>query len=123
MKAAPAARSRAALMRIGDFPWLGLRLNVERFDPPADVAERDFNRNGWLLLLPKTFNASYGDLTCAEKLPHYLTQNLLALSLHPQRYEHNPGFLRFNEQSGLPFAPLAKSDKAELEARSFLYRQ
>ena len=51
-------------------------------------------------------NASYGDLTYEAKLPHYLTQNLLARSLHPQCYEHNPGFLRFREQSSLPFAPL-----------------
>ena len=57
---------------------------------PADFAEYR-NRIGGLLLLPKSFNASYGDLTYAEKLPHYNTQNLLARSLHPQCYEHNPG--------------------------------
>ena len=56
-------------------------------------------------LLPKSFNASYGDLPYEDKLPHYLTQNLLARSLHPQCYEHNPGFLKFKEQSGLSLAP------------------
>ena len=73
--------------------------------------------------MPKSFNASYGDLTYPDKLPHYNTQNLLARSLHPQCYDHNPGFLRFKEESGLPFVPIAEFEKADLEARSLLYRQ
>ena len=40
-----------------------------------------------------------------------------------QLLEHNPGFRRFKEQSNLPFAPLAQFKKADLEARSQLYRQ
>ncbi len=94
----------------------------DEFSHPADFAEHR-NRIGGLLLLPKSFNASYGDLTYADKLPHYNTQNLLARSLHPQCYQHNPGFLRFKEQSGLPFAPLAEFKKTDLETRSQLYRQ
>ena len=39
------------------------------------------NRIGGLLLLPKSFNASYGDLPYAEKRRHYLSHNLLAGSL------------------------------------------
>jgi hypothetical protein len=74
-----------------------------------------------LLLLPKKFNASYGDLTYEEKLPHYLTQNLLAKSLHPQCYERNPGFLQFVQKSGLPFKPYLQFKKADLEARGALY--
>lgn len=93
-----------------------------QFSHPADFAEHR-NRIGGLLLLPKSFNASYGDLTYADKLPHYNTQNLLARSLHPQCYDHNPGFLRFREQSGLPFAALPEFNKTDLEARSQLYRQ
>jgi hypothetical protein len=69
------------------------------------------------------FNASYGDLTYEEKLPHYNTQNLLARSLHPQCYEHNPGFLRFLSESGLPFKAYAHFTKADLEERGVLYRQ
>ena len=91
--------------------------HTDEFSHPADFAEYR-NRIGGLLLLPKSFNASYGDLPYAEKLPHYNGQNLLARSLHPQCYEHNPGFLRFKEQSGLPFAPHAEFKKADLEARS-----
>ena len=92
------------------------------FSHPADFAEHR-NRIGGLLLLPKSFNASYGDLTYVDKLPHYNTQNLLARSLHPQCYDHNPGFLRFREQSGLPFAALPEFNKVDLEGRSQLYRQ
>ena len=92
------------------------------FSHPADFAEHR-NRIGGLLLLPKSFNASYGDLTYGDKLPHYNTQNLLARSLHAQCYDHNPGFLRFRDQSGLPFRSLPEFHKTELEARSQLYRQ
>lgn len=102
--------------------------HTDEFTHPADFAEHR-NRIGGLLLLPKTFNASYGDLPYTNqeepdkgKLPHYNTQNLLARSLHPQCYDHNPGFLRFKEQSGLPFASLAQFKKADLETRSQLYR-
>jgi len=96
--------------------------HTNEFPHPADFAEHR-NRIGGLLLLPKSFNASYGDLNYADKLPHYNTQNLLARSLHSQCYEHNPGFLRFKDQSGLPFEPLEGFKKADLEARSLLYRQ
>lgn len=94
----------------------------EEFAHPADFAEYR-NRIGGLLLLPKSFNASYGDLAYEEKLPHYNTQNLLARSLHPQCYEHNPGFLRFIQESGLPFKAHDEFKKADLETRSQLYRQ
>lgn len=94
----------------------------DEFGHPADFADYR-NRIGGLLLLPKSFNASYGDLTYEEKLPYYNTQNLLARSLHPQCYDHNPGFLRFKVQSGLAFEPLAQFKKAELDARGLLYRQ
>lgn len=96
--------------------------HVDEFGHAADFSEHR-NRIGGLLLLPKSFNASYGDLTYEAKLPHYNTQNLLARSLHPQCYEHNPGFLQFKDQSGLPFVPLAQFKKADIEARSELYRK
>ena len=96
--------------------------HTEEFPHPADFTEHR-NRIGGLLLLPKSLNASYGDLPFADKLPHYNTHNLLARSLHPQCYEHNPGFLRFVQQSGLPFSPMTVFKKDNLEARSLLYRQ
>jgi hypothetical protein len=81
------------------------------------------NRIGGLLLLPRKFNASYGDLPYEQKLRHYNTQNLLARSLHPQCYDHNPGFLQFVEHSGLPFRPHEQFKKADMDARGELYRQ
>ena len=95
--------------------------HTDEFGHAADFAEYR-NRLGGLLLLPKKFNASYGDLTYAAKLPHYLTQNLLARSLHKQCYEHNPGFKQFIQSSGLPFEGHDEFRKADLDARSALYR-
>ena len=90
------------------------------FSHPSDFGAMR-NRIGGLLLLPKSFNASYGDLPYAEKLPHYNTQNLLARSLHPLCYENNPGFLRFIQQTGLPFKPMPEFRSAQMEERSQLY--
>lgn len=88
------------------------------------------NRIGGLLLLPKSFNASYGDLPYTDpaepnkgKLPHYNTQNLLARSLHPLCYQNNPGFLGFIQRTGLPFQAMAVFRTAELEERCQLYLQ
>jgi hypothetical protein len=96
--------------------------HADEFGHPADFAEHR-NRIGGLLLLPKSFNASYGDLPYLEKLPHYNAHNLLARSLNPQCYDHNPGFLRFKDQSGLAIEPVANFTKEALEARSLLFRQ
>lgn len=96
--------------------------HTDEFAHPVDFREHR-NRIGGLLLLPKSFNASYGDLTYEQKLPHYISQNLLARSLHPQCYQHNPGFLRFVQESGLPFTPMDSFKKTDLEARSDLYQQ
>lgn len=96
--------------------------HTDEFTHPADFAEHR-NRLGGLLLLPKSFNASYGDLPYADKLPHYNTQNLLARSLHPQCYGHNPGFLGFAQSTGLPFRPHGHFAKTDLEERTELYRR
>ncbi len=92
----------------------------DEFSHPSDFSAMR-NRIGGLLLLPKSFNASYGDLSYDEKLPHYHGQNLLARSLHSTCYQNNPGFLRFIENTGLPFKPLASFKSAEMEERSTLY--
>ena len=73
------------------------------------------------LLLPKSFNASYGDLPYAEKREQYVGQNLLARSLHEGAYDHNPGFKRFIVSSGLAFQAHGKFKKADLDARQELY--
>lgn len=79
------------------------------------------NRVGGLLLLPKSFNASYGALSFKDKLPYYYGQNLLAQSLNEQTYRHNPGFVRFVEETQLPFAPMTDFKKADLDSRQTLY--
>lgn len=96
--------------------------HTDEFDHPTDFTEYR-NRIGGLLLLPKSFNASYGDKPYEEKRAHYYGQNLLAQSLHEKTYEHNPGFRRFREESGLPFRPHGEFKKADLDARQDLYRQ
>lgn len=96
--------------------------HTDEFDNPHDFAEHR-NRIGGLLLLPKSSNASLSDLSYTEKLPHYDSQNLLARSLHPLCYKHNPGFLDFKNRSGLPFIPHEEFNTAALEQRCELYRQ
>ena len=78
---------------------------------------------GGLLILPKPSNSSYGAMTYEDKLQHYNTQNLLARSLHPLCYEHNPGFVAFVNRSGLPFRPHEHFKKADLAERGELYRR
>lgn len=96
--------------------------HTDEFSHPSDFAEHR-NRIGGLLLLPKSFNASYGDLPYGEKLNHYRTQNLLAHSLHADCYSHNPGFVRLVKESGLPFRAMSSFKKSDLEERGQLYRQ
>ena len=96
--------------------------HVEEFAHPSEFAEHR-NRIGGLLLLPKNFNAGYGDLPYAEKRWHHLSQNLLVCSFHKQAYDHNPGFRRFIAESRLPFRAHAEFKKLGLDARQNLYRQ
>jgi hypothetical protein len=92
----------------------------DEFAHPSDFDEVR-NRIGGLLLLPKSFNASYGDLPYSKKRKHYLKQNLLAQTLHEDAYENHPGLKRFLKGSGLQFEPCPDFKKADLEKRSVLY--
>jgi hypothetical protein len=94
----------------------------DEFSHASEFAEYR-NRIGGLLLLPKSFNASYGDLPYGEKHDHYVGQNLLARSLHEKAYDHNPGFRRFIGQSGLAFRAHDEFRKADLDGRQALYQQ
>jgi uncharacterized protein with ParB-like and HNH nuclease domain len=91
------------------------------FSHPSDF-QSIRNRIGGLLLLPKQFNQSYGDLPYEAKLPHYLQQNLLAQSLNPSCYDHNPGFIKFISDSNIPFGPHVQFKKADVEKRQQLYK-
>lgn len=96
--------------------------HTEEFKSSADFAEYR-NRIGGLLILPKSFNASFGDLPYEKKLEHYNAQNLLARSLHAAAYDHNPGFVSFAKKSGLPFKSHSTFKMADLDARQDLYRR
>ena len=93
----------------------------DEFAHESDFDEQR-NRIGALLLLPLSFNRSYGDLVYEDKLPHYNTQNLLARSLHPLAYDRNPGFNDFVRESGLPFRTHKQFKRADIEERCNLYR-
>ena len=67
--------------------------------------------------------ASYGDLPYDQKLPHYNSQNLLARSLHPGSYDHNPGFIKYVQSTGVPFKPHEHFKRADLDQRQALYRE
>ena len=94
----------------------------DEFADPRDFQEHR-NRFGGLLLLPKSFNASFGALTYEEKLPHYNSQNLLARALNQQCYERNPGFMQFVQRTGLPFRAHEHFGRHDLDEHAELYRQ
>ncbi len=93
----------------------------DKFTHPHDF-EVQRERFGGLLLLPKSFNAAFGDKTYEEKLDHYFGQNMLAASLHPHAYENNPSFRRFKEKTELPFRCHHEFKKSDFEERQQLYK-
>lgn len=95
--------------------------HTDEFAHEVDFA-RHRNRVGGLLLLPKQFNASYGDDPYEEKLPHYFGQNLLAASLSALSYERNPGFVAFAKSSGLTFKAYHGFKAVDVVERGSLYR-
>lgn len=80
------------------------------------------NNVGGLVLLPKKINASLNDKAYSDKLEHYQSENLLARSLHPMCYIHNPGFLKLKAETGLPFKAFTEFKKASFDERFSLYR-
>lgn len=94
----------------------------EEFAHEADFL-RHRDRIGDLLLLPKQHNGSYNDDTFEQKRPRYYSQNLLAASLDPQAYDKNPGYVRFVQESGLPFQPYTSFTAASIIERGDLYRE
>lgn len=84
-----------------------------------DVLDFEENRDriGGLLLLPKSFNRSYGDMDYEQKVEHYNAQNQLSRTFGAGAYENNPGLRRIIEEHDVPFEPYAHFGKAELELR------
>ena len=77
---------------------------------------------GDLLVLPKSFNASYGDAPYSVKVEHYFGQNILAQSLNSKKYINNPGFIRYVNVSGLAFKSYTEFKKDSISERANLYR-
>lgn len=97
--------------------------HVTEFDTQFEFEEQR-NRFGGLLLLPKDFNASFGDMEYAQKLGHYNAQNTLVRSLHPSAYENNPSFLRLINETALPFRAYPDAfTRASIDERQELYRE
>jgi len=78
------------------------------------------NRIGDLVLLPQGTNQSYGAMSYAEKIGHYLKENLLVKSLHPKTYENNPNFLGMAKELDVPFKAHDLFLKADIEERQAL---
>ena len=94
--------------------------HTDEFKHESDF--HDFrNKIGGLLLLPKKFNASYGDLAYGQKRPHYNGQNILARTLCSEAYERNPGLKQFIDRTGVALQAHADFKKADLVARQALY--
>ena len=96
----------------------------DHMDEFIDKGEFASRRNviGDLLLLPKSFNASYGDKPFSEKVGQYMGQNILAQSLNALKYKNNPGFLSFKEKSKLDFKSYSEFKNQSITERTNLYR-
>jgi hypothetical protein len=80
------------------------------------------NTLGGLLILPKSFNASYNDANYSTKVIQYFSQNILAQSLSSKKYQNAPGFIRFINNSKLRFKPYDFFNKNSISERSELYK-
>jgi hypothetical protein len=92
------------------------------FDTEQEFSDQR-NKFGALLLLPRSFNASYGDKSYLEKLPHYFSHNLLARSLHSRCYENNPRFIQLITERRIPFQSYPDDfTPADIKQRQALYQ-
>ncbi|NLU35657.1 MAG: HNH endonuclease [Clostridiales bacterium] len=81
------------------------------------------NRFGGLLILPKDKNRSLQDMEYSKKVIKYDSENLLARTLNKNCYSNNPLFLRFMNETQLPFKPYDQFDKKALIERQSLYKE
>ncbi len=96
-------------------------LHTDEFDSENDFATTR-NGIGDLLVLPKSFNASYGDEPYEVKVIQYFSQNILAQTLNAKKYENNPGFLNFKETSKLDFKSYSEFKRIAISERAELYK-
>lgn len=96
----------------------------QHLDEFTQKIDFDLTRNtiGDLLVLPKSFNDSYGDDPYSSKVVHYYEQNILAQTLCSQKYENNPDFLKFKKETKLPFKSYEIFNRSSIMERTELYR-
>ena len=110
----------------GTKPYEVEHIWADKFDEHRDEFEQQHefenyrNRIGDLVLLPQGTNQSYGAMSYAEKIEHYLKENLLVKSLHPKTYENNPNFLGMAQTLGLKFKAHKSFTKADIDERQAL---
>ncbi|HZM77161.1 MAG TPA: DUF262 domain-containing protein [Candidatus Limnocylindrales bacterium] len=118
-----AARMRDLLSHEIEHVWA----NKPDLQPQVQLRKFEHIRNsfGGLLLLPKSFNASYGALPYAGKIDQYWGQGtILAKSLHPACHKNNPGFRKVMEHYGLAFQPYESAfDERAIAQRQSLYQK
>ena len=113
----------------GTKPYEVEHIWANKFDEHRDEFEQQHefenyrNRIGDLVLLPQGTNQSYGDMSYAEKLEHYLKENLLVKSLHPKAYQNNPNFLGMAKNLGLKFKAHESFAKADIDERQALLQR
>ncbi|MBF2735771.1 MAG: DUF262 domain-containing protein [Betaproteobacteria bacterium AqS2] len=95
---------------------------IEEF-PKEKEFEEYRDRIGGLVLLPKSVNTSLSNATYEFKVDHYIKENLLAKSLHPDCYVRNPRFLAAIKKHGLEPGPHKRFTKSDLMARGDFYCQ
>lgn len=81
------------------------------------------NNIGDLLVLPRSFNRSYGDKPYSEKVKQYFSQNILAQTLNEQKYKNNPTFLKFIKETNLPFYSYSEFTRKSINERAELYKK
>lgn len=96
--------------------------HLDEFDNENDFANTR-NNIGDLLVLPKSFNASFGDNPYESKVIQYFSHNILAQSLNEKKYENNPGFVKFITNSNLKFKPYSSFKRSSIIERADLYRE
>ncbi len=94
----------------------------DEFDQQTDF-DNYRNRIGDLVLLPRGTNQSLGAMSYGEKRKHYLKENILAKSLHPDTYANNPNFRAMIERLKLEFKPHDEFKKADVDARQGLIQR
>ena len=101
---------------------------ADKYERHTDEFEEQSDFDNWrnyiggLLLLPESFNKSFGDKPYEDKIEQYFGQNLLAKSLCERCYKNNPEFLKYKQRSNLPFQSHRQFGKMDIRQRQLLYK-